>query len=84
MRSLETGRYLLRATNTGISALIAPKGELNSTAPPFEVATLTGYIQPMAGMTPYATVGNYAVVILALLLLLLAAGCRFRAGCVSA
>ncbi len=80
MRSLETGRYLLRATNTGISALIAPKGELIGSAPPFSVATLRGEIQPMAGMTPYAIVGNYAVVILALLLLVLAVGWRFRRG----
>jgi apolipoprotein N-acyltransferase len=77
MRSLETGRYLLRATNTGISALIGPKGELVDYAPPFEVVVLTGEMQPMAGMTPYAQVGNYAVVILALLLLLLAMGWRF-------
>ncbi len=69
MRSLETGRYLLRATNTGISALIGPKGELIGTAPPFQVAILNGEIQPLMGMTPYAVVGNWAVVLLALLLL---------------
>lgn len=78
MRALETGRYLLRATNTGISALIDNKGRVIASATPFKVETLNGNIQPMVGMTPYAVVGNYAVVVFVLLSLLLAMGWKLR------
>jgi apolipoprotein N-acyltransferase len=69
MRALESGRYLLRVTNTGITALIGPGGELPAVAPPFRQAVLTGEILPLAGLTPYAVVGNWAVVLSALVLL---------------
>jgi apolipoprotein N-acyltransferase len=69
MRSLETGRYQLRATNTGISAFIGPRGELISSSPIFQEYVLRGEIVPMRGMTPYARMGNWGVVLLLLLLL---------------
>jgi apolipoprotein N-acyltransferase len=69
MRALETGRFLLRSTNTGISAIIGPEGELLDFSPAFEEHVLKGQIQPMSGMTPYARVGNWAVVLLTLLML---------------
>jgi len=69
MRSIETGRYMLRSTNTGISALIGPKGELIQTSPILQRYVLSGEITPMTGVTPYARVGNWAVVLLTLLLL---------------
>jgi apolipoprotein N-acyltransferase len=64
MRALEAGRYLLRATNTGISALIGPRGELIATAPAFQRHVLSGSILPMEGMTPYARIGNWGVILL--------------------
>ncbi len=69
MRALETGRYLLRVTNTGITALIGPGGELRAVAQPFRQEVLTGEILPLTGLTPYAVVGNWAVVLSALVLL---------------
>ena len=69
MRSIETGRYQLRATNTGISAFIGPKGELISTSPIFKQHVLRGEIIPMTGITPYARVGNWGVIMLVTLLL---------------
>lgn len=69
MRSIETGRYQVRATNTGISALIGPKGELIATAPIFEQSVLRGEIVPVSGITPYALVGNWGVVLLVSMLL---------------
>lgn len=69
MRSLETGRYQLRGTNTGISAFIGPKGELLATSPINEEYVLRGEVTPMAGTTPYAWVGNWGVVVLVSLLL---------------
>lgn len=71
MRAAETGRYLLRATNTGISAIIGPKGEVTQRSPQFEVDLLQGLITPRAGATPYVRVGDWLAVALAAILLLL-------------
>lgn len=69
MRSLETGRYMLRSTNTGISALIGPHGELLAQSPAFEQHVLSGEIIPMSGTTPYAVIGNWLVISFAIVLL---------------
>ena len=58
LRAQETGRYLLSATNTGITAIIGPHGRIQASAPAFQVAVLTGTIQPMRGATPYVRWGN--------------------------
>ena len=64
MRAIETGRYLLRATNTGISAIIGPGGEVLAQSPQFESHALRGSVQGMQGMTPYAFVGNWGIVLI--------------------
>ncbi len=64
MRAIETGRYLLRATNTGISAIIGPGGEVLAQSPQFESHALRGTVQGMRGMTPYAVVGNWGIVLI--------------------
>jgi apolipoprotein N-acyltransferase len=69
MRALETGRYMIRSTNTGISALIGPHGEVIKQLPQFETAVLTGEVQPMAGATPFVRWGNWLIVSLCSLLL---------------
>ncbi len=61
MRALETGRYMVRSTNTGISSMIGPHGEVLRQAPHFKVAVLTGEVQPMVGSTPYVLWGDYLV-----------------------
>lgn len=61
MRALETGRYLVRATNTGLSGFIAPDGSLRSQAPMFTEATLTDHVIPMTGETPYVRYGDRPV-----------------------
>jgi apolipoprotein N-acyltransferase len=58
MRALETGRYLLRATNTGVTAIISPQGSIIKQAPLFETTVLTGKFTPMGGLTPYAFWGD--------------------------
>ncbi|MDH3355576.1 MAG: apolipoprotein N-acyltransferase [Chromatiales bacterium] len=64
MRSLEFGRWALRATTNGISVLIDPKGGINKRSPQFEQAVVTGEVQPMQGTTPYIIWGNWLVIIL--------------------
>jgi apolipoprotein N-acyltransferase len=69
MRALEAGRYLVRAANDGITAAIGPHGEIVSRLPQFQQAVLRAEVQPLTGLTPYARLGNYPVVIGAGLLL---------------
>jgi len=65
MRAAEVGRYVLRSTNTGVSAIIDPLGNLMHIGPKFEAAVLTETIQGFTGATPWVRWGNYPVVILA-------------------
>ena len=70
MRAKETARPLLRATNTGISAIIDHRGRVMQQGPQFEIAVLTGSVVPMQGVTPYVRMGNVPIVILAVTALL--------------
>lgn len=62
MRALETGRYLLRATNNGVSAIIDDKGNVTATAEPRIATVISGYATPMQGATPYVRVGNWLII----------------------
>jgi apolipoprotein N-acyltransferase len=57
-RALETGRMMLRATNTGATAIIDQKGYLSAHAPHFVQTSLNGYAQGYTGTTPYVYWGN--------------------------
>lgn len=73
MRALETSRELIRSTTSGISALIDFKGRVVTQGPQFKKAVINGTVQPRTGTTPYVFWGNYPVVLLfAVTLLLLA------------
>lgn len=80
MRSLETARPMLRATNNGISAIIDHHGDVLVRSPQFRVYSLHGTAQPRSGATPYATTGNYSLLGLLGLCLLLAAARRGDGG----
>lgn len=69
MRSLETARYLVRSTNTGVSAIINEKGDIQSSSPQFQTHVLTDKIQPMNGMTPYVVFTNAPIVVIVVLVL---------------
>jgi apolipoprotein N-acyltransferase len=71
MRALETGRYLLRATNNGISAIVDPAGDIVRRSPQFIAHVLVGEVQPFSGATPYVALGNTPIVLIACLSLLL-------------
>ena len=70
---------MLRATNTGISALIDHQGRVTAQSPQFEAAIVTGEVVPRQGATPYVRWGNVPVVVLSAGLLL-AAGLLRRRG----
>ena len=70
MRALEQGRWLVRAANTGLSALVNPRGEVAVAVPQFETVALEVTVPPLAGETPYTRWRDYPV--LALLALMLA------------
>ena len=70
LRAKETGRPMLRATNTGISAIIDYDGAILARSAQFEAAVVTGSVFPRQGATPYVRLGNYPVIILSSLILL--------------
>jgi len=69
MRALEAGRPLLRAANDGISAVIAADGRVERTLPRFVPGVLDAQVQPRTGLTPYARVGNWPIVLLCVFVL---------------
>ena len=69
VRAAEVGRYMLRATNTGVTAVIDPRGALVETLPQFHAGLLRQTVRGYTGSTPYVRVGNYLVVVLALAVL---------------
>ncbi len=62
MRSLETGRYMVRATTTGPSGIINEKGKLLATAPSYTKKIITHKVQPFTGSTPFVRWGNWLII----------------------
>jgi apolipoprotein N-acyltransferase len=60
-RAQETGRNMLRATNTGVTAIIDERGHMIAAAPQHVVTTLEGEAQGFGGSTPYVRFGNWPV-----------------------
>ncbi|MGI9283142.1 MAG: apolipoprotein N-acyltransferase [Endozoicomonas sp.] len=80
MRSLETGRYMIRATNDGISALIDDKGQVSESIERFKPGVLRGTAEVMKGNTPFMLLGSWPVVFLSLLMIIVAGFCARRSG----
>ncbi len=62
-RALETGRMMLRATNTGATAAIDQHGYVLTHAPHFTKTTLNVTAQGYAGSTPYVRWGNWPFIV---------------------
>ena len=80
MRALETGRTMLRATNTGVTAIIDPRGRVVARLPQFTEGILTGEVQAYAGASPYVKSGNTPIVLACIALLAALAVIRRRVG----
>lgn len=81
VRALETGRPMLRSTNTGMTALVQPDGSVAGVLPAFEQGALRIAVQGYQGLTPYARWGDRAALLLALAAIVagLAPAMRLRA-----
>jgi apolipoprotein N-acyltransferase len=64
MRALETGRPMLRATNTGMTAVVAPDGHVQAVLEPFTKGVLKAEVRGYQGLTPYARFGNWPALLL--------------------
>lgn len=71
MRALENGRWFMRATNTGVTAIIDHKGHIVERAPQFERTVLRGEVQARVGNTPFMRFGQYPILFIIALLLVL-------------
>ena len=76
MRALETGRMMLRATNTGVTSIIDRNGYILQMLPQHTEGVLTGMAQGYSGSTPYVRWGNAAM--LSLIVIMLGVAWRLR------
>lgn len=59
VRAMEIGRPILRTANTGDTAHIAANGKVIKQLPVEQTGVLDGEVQPMTGLTPFTSLGNY-------------------------
>lgn len=64
MRALEAGRWMIRATNNGVTGLINPFGKITEQIPQFERGVLYGEVTPMHQLTPYLRWRSWPLLIL--------------------
>ena len=74
-RAIETDRYVLRAANTGISAIIDPRGRINGKTSIFKEEVLRGMFSLRDGQTLYVRYGDYFIL---LSFFFLAMACGFK------
>jgi apolipoprotein N-acyltransferase len=66
MRALENGRYLLRATGNGVSAIIDQRGHITSRGQQFSREIISGEAKAFSGATPFAITGSWPIITLCL------------------
>ena len=59
MRAIEQGRYIARATNTGISAIITPRGKTVLRGSLFKPEALAGAMRLTTGLTVFHRIGSF-------------------------
>ena len=70
MRAAENARWVLRATNTGMTAVINPRGEIQKQLPAFSRGVLTASVEGRQGTTPFIWWGNLPIVLVCHLMIL--------------
>lgn len=71
MRAKENGRWIIRATNTGVSAIIDAQGHIVKQAPVDQPAILRGELPAMQGQTWYSRFSDWPILVFSGMLLLL-------------
>ncbi len=69
LRAIETGRYVVRSANTGISTVISPRGQILDREEPLVEGLAEGKVYARDMLTLYTRIGNAFVVLCALALL---------------
>jgi len=80
MRALETGRWMLRGTNNGVTAVIDHQGRMLASLPQFEPGVLRAQVHLMSGETPFLRFGHTPLLLLLAVLLASLSYLRFRSG----
>lgn len=62
-QALATGRYLAFLSNTGLTAIVTPKGKIIAKLPAFETGVLTSLIYKSVGLTPWVYLGDHSLII---------------------
>ncbi len=65
IRALETGRWMVRSTNTGATAAIDERGRVVSRLPVFSAGAMVESVTPRQGSTPYSRWGDWPALALA-------------------
>ena len=78
VRAIEFGRYVLRSSGSGVTAIIDPTGLVVSRLPLFKAGALVDSFQMMSGSTPILKYGIYPVLALMLFILVIVAFLRWR------
>jgi apolipoprotein N-acyltransferase len=78
MRAIETGRPMLRATNSGMTAVVDASGHIVDAAETFRTEIVEAKVTGRTGATPYVRFGNAPVLLLAMSLLGLSAATALR------
>lgn len=58
LRAIESRRWLVRSTTTGVSAIVDPFGRVVASVPAEEAGVVAGSVVPLRGATPYQRVGD--------------------------
>lgn len=78
MRALETGRYMLYATNTGVTAIINPQGKIQARLPKNQRLALTGEVHAMTRKTPLMWWGYWPIFSLLLLTIIVISSKKWK------
>ncbi len=79
-RALESRRWLIRAANDGVSAVLSPHGGIVATAPEYQRALLRASVIPRTGDTPWLLVGHWPTILACVMLMGVAVWRRRRDG----
>ena len=63
LRAIESGRFIVRAMKTGVSAIISPTGRELSRSPSSNSSVVVHHVQPLREQTIYVRFGNWPLAI---------------------